>query len=194
MTSCIRKYPYDFCFIHNMMYPDALSDILKDGYIKAGIEVPKKYRFLGGHEGSNKIYGQIYFDDLKNTEPWGNASIIIDKSILCDMDVYFHKGWGNLFWTKNQDLKKTDTQKIRKRKIEYIRSFLKDPIEMPEMVRKSFVNLHEVMFDKNISVRKYVKGIIYHSSYEPKIKKIKQIIDKKKYDIWMVPNKGKVLP
>lgn len=192
MLSCLKKYPFNFCFFHNTLKLDSVLAILKDGYIKAGTDVPKKYRTLGGEEGSEKIFGQIYFNDLKNTIPWGIASFIIDKNILCDMNVEFHIGWGGWNMKEEYKLNKTDKETVRKNKLDSIRKFLKNPSELPKILRESQINNHEIMFDKNISVKKYVVGIVYNFEDKKQLEKIQKLINKKKYNIKLIPNDGKI--
>lgn len=182
MDECLQGYPHNFCFIHNTFAPDALASILKDGYIKKGTEVQTKYRRLGGEEGSDKVYGQIYFDDLKNTYPWGVGSVIIDKKVLCHMDVEFHRGWQSLPIKEEHKIKTTDTSAIIKRKLKSIRNYLKNPRELPKGLRTPLLN-HEIMFDKNISVRRYVVGVV--CSDEKTIKKLQNVIKKNGYKIWL---------
>jgi hypothetical protein len=107
------------------------------------------------------------------------------------MNIEFHKGWSSLPIPKEHKLKKIDSEKTRNNKLNSIRKFLKNPIELPKILRDSPINNHEVMFDKNISLNKYVVGIIYNFDDKKKLEKIKKIIDKKKYNIVLIPNDGK---
>lgn len=169
--------PYNFCFIHNTITPIAILSILKDGYIKLGTDTPKENRVLS--DGTKSIYGQIYFDDLKNTHSWGAASIIIDKSLVNDMDIEFHRGWGSLEIKNDHLLKKTDTLKTRLHKLDNIRKFLEEPKELPKILRTPTHN-HGVVFNKKISIKKYAIGIICSFDDDKMVKKIQHLINKKK--------------
>ncbi len=101
-----------------------------------------------------------------------NFTLILSEKLLKKYDAIFHKGWTGNQITK---IKHTDTKKEKETKLRKIKKFIKNPIELPEILRDpTGLMLHEVLFDKNISIDKYLIGIVCNHCDKSKIK-IKEI-------------------
>lgn len=195
------KREYDFYFTHNPYFPKNLYGILRDGYIKLGKDVPEKNRVFGGYQPLDDIYGSIYFDDLLHKQRyWGKTMIVINPNILEDYDLEFrYNNWGGNGETMNIHPK--DTNKIFWNKIDTIHNYLKNKDQNVILGdgRVSFRTLelfHEVLFNKKISVRKYVSAIICDFLNDYEFNKVKKIIKEKKYKIKLIrrdENEPKVL-
>lgn len=178
---------YSYYFIHNAFTIENLIQILKDGKIKKGKFVKPKFRHMSGEEtASNFIYGQIYFHDLENLTHFWGPSLIISPYVLDKQIVEFHRGWGSLPTLEEHILKPTDNAKQRNSKFSKIRKYLKNPKELPAMIRQSILYIHEVVFSRNISIKKYVIGITCNFADDKTMNKINKIINEKKYKLFVL--------
>ena len=181
---------YNFYFTHNSILMQGVFKILEDGYIKRGKDLPEKYYVLGGNKGLEEIYGNIYFDDLMRKQKyWGNH-FIINPNIVEKYDFGFRQGWQGY----EIDVNVSDGNNIFWKKMDYIHDYLKNvPLKRkgPDgtiHILEPYM-LHEVVFRKNISVRKYVTAIICDRMTTDEMNRIKKIIKKKKYDIKLIMRK-----
>lgn len=182
-----EKRDYNFYFTHNSLLMQGVFKILEDGYIKRSKDLPQKYHVLGGNEGLEEIYGNIYFDDLiYRQEYWGNH-FIINPNIVEKYEFGFRQGWQG--YEINVNI--SDSDKIFWKKIDYIHDYLKY-VKMKrkwgdgKIYKSELHHLHEVVFGKNISVRKYVTAIICDLMTDVEMEKIKKIIAKKGYKIKLI--------
>jgi len=184
------KREYDFYFTHNSFFTKNMVQALKDGYIRLGKDLPKKYRVLGGYEPLEEIYGNILFDDLyKKQEYWG-PSFIIKPEIVEKYDVGLRIGWQGY----ETLVKTTDSNSIFWKKIDYMHKFLKEAkltAKFPtgETVKRPLYVQHEIVFRKKINIRKYVSAIIGDLYDNDETAIIQKIIDKKKYNIKIIKRK-----
>jgi hypothetical protein len=185
------KREYNFYFTHNSFFTKNMIQALKDGYIRLGKDVPKKYRVLGGFEPLSEIYGNILFDDLyKKQEYWG-PSFIIKPEIVEKYDVGIRIGWQGY----ETLVKTSDSNSVFWKKIDDIHKFLKEAqlkvkLKTGEIVKRPLYVQHEVVFRKKINIRKYVSAIIGYFYDNAELEMIQKIIDKKKYNIKIIKRKN----
>lgn len=180
MESQIKKdFGFDFVFFHNTFDDNiTLIKILNDGEIKIGSKISTKQRKLSGGEAMPYVFAMMQFDDLINLENmYGGATLIISPKIIYDMDIYFNGGWRTMLDEKSIAIKKNDDTIHKKDKIKIIHDLLE--YKMKNKDRMYYMS-HEVLFPKNIDIKKYVIGIICQDGTK---QTIKQIIHDKGYYI-----------
>ena len=170
------NYNDNFIFSHNTTTFDNLLEILKSGEIKISSLVDEKRRIRTGENLHNFIYGNIYFYDIKNMTHFQDYTLLLSPTLLEDYDIKINKGWTGkqLVYIKNNNSTKTKNNKLNK-----VKSWLKNPIDLSEILRSdtSGFMLHEVLFYKNIPIKKYLVGIICNQCDESKLNQIKKYID-----------------
>lgn len=128
---------------------------------------------LSGGESLDYIYGHIYFEDLKNLSS-GWIRFIINPKNMFDQGFIFNKNWVTYHNIYSIHIKKTDSIPTIK-KLNKIRQIIKNPESwLPEIMQ------HEILFDKEIDLTKYLLAIICNCS-DDEINKIKSIIKDKPY-------------
>jgi len=165
----INKY----IFVHNTTTFDNLIEILKTREIKISSQVDVKRRIRTGDSIHNFIYGNIYFYDIKNMIHFQNYTLILSPKLLKDYDMRFNKGWTGI---KLTEIKQNDKLKIKNKKLKVVKEWLKNPNDLPEILRSdtSGFMMHEVLFNKNIPIDKYLIGISCNGCDEIKINEIKK--------------------
>ena len=188
---CIPSYKHSFYFTHGTFFAKNMIAILKDGFIKPNKDIDPKFRVLGGGEELDDIYGHIYFDEYPNTMPaYYEPCFILHPKILCDYGIKFYKSWGG----SETIIDKNSPSKIIKKYLENIRKYLINSINKIETRPDGtkFTRLwqyrHEIRFNKKISIRKYVIGIVCddYSCLEKDFKIIKQLIKEKNYKLTII--------
>lgn len=180
---------YNFYFTHNPTLVAHIYKILEDGYIKRGKDLPQKYHITAGNDikGHREVYGNIYFDNLMNRqEYWGNH-FIINPNIVEKYDFGFRQGWQGHELVVNV----SDNNKIFWKKMDIIHDYLKNVNMMVKWIngkirKRELYNLHEVVFRKNISIKKYVTAITCDIMTDVEMERIKKIITEKKYNIKLI--------
>jgi hypothetical protein len=181
------KREYDFYFTHNSFFTKNMVQSLKDGYIRLGKDLPKKYRVLGGYEPLNEIYGNILFDDLYKKQIYWGPTFIIKPEIVEKYDVGLRFGWQG-----DETLVKTsDSNNIFWKKIDAMHKFLKEAklkvkLGTGKITKRELHWQHEVVFRKKINIKKYVSTIIGDFFTNEELEIIRKIIDKKKYNIKII--------
>lgn len=148
-----------------------LENILNDKYIKKN----KISGLLQGKQNTNQIFTQLLFKDLPNENKqqnvhWFNCCIVLDINILKDYPFYachigyfgktFSKGFNQLknYCKGKGNLKKIPNLNLLKNKIfEYMIND-DNPI--------NYIHSHELLFGKNISLKKYCLCIIIQTNKE----------------------------
>jgi len=157
---------------------------LKDGYIRIGKDLPKKYRVLGGFEPLNEIYANILFDDLYKKQVYWGPTFIIKPEIVEKYDVGLRIGWQG-----HETLVKTsDSNSVFWKKIDAIHKFLKEAklkvkLGDGKITTRDLQWQHEIVFRKKINIKKYVSTIIGDLFTNEELATIQKIIAKKKYNI-----------
>ena len=163
----------EFIFVHNTTTYDNLLEILKTGEIKISSQVDSKRRIRTGDNSHDFIYGNIYFYDIKNMTHFQDLTLILSPKLLEDYNIRFNKGWTG---KKITEIKQKDKKKTKNKKLELVKEWLKNPIDLPEILRSDLSGfmLHEVVFNKNIPIDKYLIGITCNHCDETKINEIKK--------------------
>lgn len=178
-----EKRDYNFYFTHSLRRTDVLFQILKDGYIRLGKDLPPKYRGLGGRQPLDEIYGTMYFDNLKKKQYYWGHQFIFNPNIVEKYDFGFKKGLHGEEIRANV----SDSSNVFWKKIDSMYNYLKTiKQEITYSDKKKFVKplflLHEIVFYKKISIRKYVSALRCVCTPE-EFEKIKKLVAKEKYNI-----------
>ena len=176
MTKDDILVPDSFYFVHTTKSYDSLINILKEGKIKPGKDLPEKYRFLGGEDGSLEIFTNIYFPSIKNLECLQQFTLILHPKILFDYDGYFNELWKGGSGILSLKLDINDTSKILQEKLDKIKTFLKDPPLLPDGKSISGFLQHEFIFNKPIEIKDYLIGVGCNFCDEKQLDKIKKLV------------------
>lgn len=162
----------DFFFIHDTFNFDNLISILKDNQIKLSSLVDKDRRFRSKDDNMNYIYGTIYFKSLNNLSHIPNFTLILSHKLLDDYKIIINKGWtGSQLITINLD----DSPKKKYKKLKFLKSWLKNPKGFPStLIDPSGLMMHEVLFEKNIPIDKYLIGITCNQCSQEQLNEIKK--------------------
>ena len=147
---------YNFFIAHGTMNIDTLKNILNDGYIR----FPKDSGIsFFGHVKDDHIYANIYFKDLNNIgiSPFP-FYLILKPKIIFDFNIDVNKGWGS---AKLLTIDKHDPD--IESKMDKIYTYVKNPHINPnldKLLEGSGFMQHELLFHKNISLQRYLYGIV----------------------------------
>lgn len=167
------KQKYDFYFVHGTKDLSGLVSMLKDRVLYPGKDLPSKMRFLGGEENElEDIYVNMNFDDIKNLPYVRGLSIILHPKILYEYGIEFQKGWGRF---GKIIIDKNDNKKIKNKKIKEIKNFLRNPSELPVILRQPLYN-HQVLINKPIPLDGNLLGIICNGCPQDMYKSIKKAL------------------
>ena len=169
---------YNFYFIHTTKNMKNLKNILKEGYIKLGSDIPIKDKYLSGYENEPYIFSNIYFKDLDNLEWFNDLSLIIKPEIIDNQSILFIGGWGNF---KISEINSFDSQEEKIIKLEKMKNFIINPTDLHEFVLKLPKYMqHEVKFTSPINIKKYLYGITIgyknNNELKTKLSTIKKIL------------------
>lgn len=185
MEGCIKNYKHKFYFVHATMGADNMIGILNSGYIKLGKDVPKEKRKLGGPSPDPHVYSYIYFDDIDATPLFWSSCLILKPSLICDYGGIFHEGWRGKTLV---DLDGGEGSTNVKKALDKIRRYLKkyNILRRTDEDALPWVMSQEFLFDKKISVKDYVIGLALDFVSDEEYNKIKNIVDKKGYNITII--------
>lgn len=172
---------YPFHFIHVTSYEN-LIDILNDGILRIGKELPRKnIRLSGGvKESAEHIFASIYFDDLNNIARYPSFALILNPYLLVRQNAAFNKGWyGEI--VEGTTILNPDDEELFKLSVEKIRNTLEEEIYAPIQLNLYGWMTHEIMFQQNIDLRSYLIKISCIDSTNQQIENISQLIKKNKY-------------
>lgn len=169
-------FDYNFNFLHMTKNFKNLKNILKDGSIKLGSQIPMEDKYLSGYNGEPYIFSNIYFKDLDNLEWFNDLSLIIKPEIIEEQSIIFVSGWGNkIICTINP----SDKHEEKINKLEEIKKYVSKPEDLPSVLLSSPKYMqHEVRFSSPINIKKYLDGIVI--GYKNEIEKDKKISKVKK--------------
>lgn len=177
--SCIGKYSHNYYFIHGTWSIERVIKILNDGYIEIGQDLDSKYLSMSdATDPFNKIFGHIYFEDLKNLPTFMTMSFIIHPKIICDRTISMNKGWQGKEYVK---INKNDSVKTKISKLNKMRELVQMPLTPWEEKHSSIFMQHEIILGKRISVKKYIIGIVIGKTNKKIKETINKIIKKKNY-------------
>ncbi len=172
----------EFFFVHNTFGYNNLIDILKSGILKKGSEMPEEKRKLSGGIPKDNIYMSIYFENLP--EQYLPCGLVFSSRILNDYDITINAGWGG---NEICSISHKDSKKIKIKKINKIKNFIKNPEKILEPLRaktlKNNIMLHEVLLYENIPLDKYLVKINNCGFTDEEMEEIKNIISEKKLNV-----------
>lgn len=154
---------HKFYITHRVMYYDNLIKILQTGIIRFGKHIDTSIYKL------DDIYGNLYFDDIKNIEYPSEFMLLLHPKVMLDHSVQIDKGWGN---SKLVKIKKNDGSFKKKMKKAY--NWIKNPVGLPGKLDDltEGIQKHQIIINKELDVKEYVIGIICLSGDFGKIQKI----------------------
>jgi hypothetical protein len=160
--------------------------IILDKKIKTNVE--KKYKTFLIDENTKQIFTQFIFRDMEKEKHqipcWGEVLFVLDKKILTDYafyctriggyfdnfkDAFLEKNRKNIFMKSNVNTTPL-YNKLKKRINENIviqnsRIMMKKSKVLSKTKVLSFLHSHEILFNKNIPLKKYCRCIIVDSKY-----------------------------
>lgn len=180
----------NFYFVQDTHRLENLISILNDGEIKLGKDVDEKCRKWTGEQPKDYIYTNIYFEDLKNMENTGHFAFILHPKIVNDRNWWFNKNWLSAPSSDEKytiTFNKNDSNKIHKQQLRKIKKFLKNPSSLPDIVQTSPGQCHhEILFDKPISVKNYMIGIVCSHCNGKQLDQLEKLVKKKGYNIKII--------
>lgn len=181
--SCIGAYRHDFYFVHGTWNMKNMIKILEDGKIKCGKDLDGKYLTMSSPQDTfDTIFGHIYFDDIKNLPDFMTIGFIIHPKIVCDRTIEYHEGWG---MKCESIIEKDDPDDVKIKKLNKIRSSVKKLANIEDRLIPIIMR-HEVLLGKQISVRKYIIGIVIDTRDTKVCNKIKKLIASHNYKIKLI--------
>jgi hypothetical protein len=148
-----------------------LESILSDGYIRTDID-EKHLSML--NTPSNFIFTQLVYRNIPNEKYknpfYGQYAFILDKKILKDLPFYAGRIACFEYIKSNGSYDKSDNAIIMYGKGKYKRTpclnKLKNEIEDSMKKDMIFEYSHEILFNKNISLKKYCIALVYKGDYK----------------------------
>ena len=181
---------HNFFFTHLSPWNNFIQ-ILKDGVIYPNKFLDKKHRYLSGIE-ENHVFTNIYFDNVNLIPIFYNLSFILHPKILYENGLFFNKAWGGNFGSI--EIKMTDSPQEINSKLNQIRDFLINPQDLPELLKTSGNNTHEVLFDHPINLDDNLLAIVCYPCEEKYIEEIRKIIKNKPYsNVNIITDSNRVL-
>jgi hypothetical protein len=175
-----------FYVIHGTMKFDALISILNEGKLDKGTNVNNpEYTMLGRR---NEIYGNIYFDDIKNIDFVGMFRFVLlfHPRVMFRSKCEFDSGWGYIGY-KPIVMNADDDLKTIKKKIKKIKKFVNDVKKDPKMMPIPYQGvpgnlLHQIVLETDyIPLTNNLLGVICYGCDDTQINKIKRTISNKPY-------------
>ncbi len=143
-----------------------------------GKDVSNEFRHYGGDAPLDGIFMNIYFEELKNLSHLFSFSLILHPRILDEYESVFYEGWGSFGKIK---FDRNDVEKNTK--IDKIREFIKNPISLPDIVKKSLGHIHhEFIFKEPVKLKDNLLAVVCNSCSDEIIGKIRVALKNGKYD------------
>lgn len=162
---------HKFYITHRIMKFNNLLKVLKEGILKRGIDVPTSVHHM------ENIYGNIYFNDLRNIEYPSEYMLLLHPKIFLNYDIKIDKGWGvgNIVEIKKNDIS-------IKEKLETAYDFIKNPVgllgTLDELTKGVGIMKHQIVIDGTIDLKEYLLGVICLEG-QKRERKIKKELDQK---------------
>ncbi len=161
-----------FYITHKTRCSSILS-IINDGFIKAGIDLPKK--FIVDNWNIDHIFANIIFDDFIPQRYLGLCTLILNPQIIQDFNIGVYKTWSDADRDLIEKFKKNDSQENINKKLDSIFNFFKKDKFIKEN-QDTLLN-HQLVISEPIDIKKYLYGIHFTSTCEDNdIKNQKKII------------------
>lgn len=164
--------------LHTPLQFDNIIGILNDGVIKLGSDLPENLRNLSKFEPLPYIFGRFFFSDIPETHIKWNI-LVFDKKILDDYDIAFNDAWFAGINNNSIMFYHNDTLDTRQKKLNLVKKLIK------EKTCESDIMNHELLFQKRIKIKKYLRAIVFYWKDEKQHKILEDII-KKKYENVMI--------
>ena len=160
--------------IHGTSYLN-IESILKDGFISINNKKKKVEQKMINEE-INQIFTQLIYPNIPNEKiqrpHWGGYVIVLDKKILKDYPFYsceiggFYDKFNNAFLPEADKVYvKSKGNLKRMPNLTKLKNIINDNlIYWVDYV--AFMHSHEILFNKNISLKKYCLCIIYSGKME----------------------------
>lgn len=180
-----RNDPHNdnFYFVHNTTDINSIISMIKTGILFIGKYVEKSKRKHSGKEPRDYIYTNIYFEDLKNLSHFMDYSIILYPNIIHKYGAVFNQGW-QVFPGKENSIHffKNETPDEFNKKMDDVKSFLKNPNTLPGIIQGAPGLLHhEFLFNHNIKLKDSLIGIICNWCSSDEVDKLNKLLEKYSY-------------
>lgn len=153
-----KEFKENYYLIHSTFSQASLSDMLSDGFLRPSIQL-KKQSYVS-NEKLNYIYANINFDDINNIDTVGGYKLFLSPELFFDDASVFNKGWFKYPVSSSIHINKNDSRDEKIKKLRIIKRYLKNPTFQPKhMIKDAGYRAHEVLFDKEIDLEKYLIGI-----------------------------------
>jgi hypothetical protein len=166
--------------IHGTSYLN-IESILKDGFISINNKKKKVEQKMINEE-INQIFTQLVYRNIPNEKiqrpHWGNYVIVLDEKILKDYPFYsckiggFYDKFNNAFLSEDGKVfVKSKGNLKRMPNLTKLKNIIND-ILIYWVTSVAFMHSHEILFNKNIPLKKYCLCIIYSGEIKEIPKKI----------------------
>jgi len=161
--------------IHGTSYLN-IESILKDGFISINNKKKKVEQKMINEE-INQIFTQLVYRNIPNEKiqrpHWGNYAIVLDKKILKDYPFYsckiggFYDKFNNAFLSEDGKVYvKSKGNLKRMPNLTKLKNIINDYLDIVSNNDFRFIHSHEILFNKNILLKKYCLCIIYSGEME----------------------------
>ena len=160
--------------IHGTSYLN-IESILKDGFISINNKKKKVEQKIINEE-INQIFTQLIYRNIPNEKiqrpHWGNYVIVLDKKILKDYPFYsceiggFYDKFNNAFLSEDDKIfVKSKGNLKRMPNLTKLKNIINNYL-IYWVNSFAFMHSHEILFNKNIPLKKYCVCIIYSGEME----------------------------
>jgi len=180
--------PSNFYVLHTTKNFDSLINILQEGKIKPGKDLPEKYWHLTGHP-LDCVYGSLYFPDIQNLKSSQYFDLILHPKIILKYGAEINQGWSFQFVKIN----KKDNDKIILRKMKKVKDYLSNPssYNIPKIISTNEWMNHQIIICSAISLQDNLLGIICSDCDNYQMNQIKQLVNN---DRIYISNQSSPLP
>lgn len=178
----MSKHIPNFYIIHGVFKSGNMTKILNDGIIKSGSHLSSKYLSMSSSKYPLKhVFTSLYFEDLHNLTYFWQPSIVLHPKVLYECGGTFKKSWtGDAKHSGDIVIEKHD--KNFSKKIRMIYKFIKNPTNIPDMIKKDPYMTHELMLNTNISLNRYAIMVVCGVCDDKTFNKLDRLV-KRKYNI-----------
>ena len=173
-------------YIIHGTYTDNLEGILEDGFISINNEKTDEYEKMIS-EKINQIFTQLIYINIPNEKVqkthWYNYAIVLDKKILKDYPFYacnigdFYDQFNDAFLPEADRVYVKSSGKLKR-----MPNLTKLKNEITKRAMRldymDFIHSHEIMFNKNIPLKKYCLCIVVERELERVPQKIIDLANK----------------
>lgn len=173
LLTFFKEHP--FYIVHSVRTMELLTDVLNDGIIKLGTDVVGKKDVLFGDPA---VYGNIFFEDLKNLNAPMRVNILISPLVLLDCNnIKIDKGWGIENITEINAKTENVIDELTK-----VYEFIKHPDlkeKMLELTKSITIMRHQLVLSNAIDLNKHILGVVCNCD-EKQFELIRNLLSKYK--------------